>query len=65
MALKIKPKFRINTKILLTLLGLSLLPLILFILIFRLNMTSLESKVRSELITEAKGELARLAKPIK
>jgi len=61
MALKIKPKFRINTKILLTLLGLSLLPLILFILIFRLNMTSLESKVRSELITEAKGELARLA----
>ncbi len=62
MALKIKPKFRLNTKILLTLLGLSLLPLILFIFVFRFEMTSLENKVREDLIIEAKEDLIRLAR---
>ncbi|MDQ1327199.1 MAG: phosphoserine phosphatase RsbU/P, partial [Candidatus Poribacteria bacterium] len=62
MALKTRLKFRINTKILLTLLLLSLLPLVSFVLVFQFRMTSLNEYVERELIDKSKRDLQRLAK---
>ncbi len=60
MALKTRLKLRIRTKMILTLLGLSLLPLILFMLIWYFTMKNLNGKVEGKLIEEAKKDLVRL-----
>jgi sigma-B regulation protein RsbU (phosphoserine phosphatase) len=60
MALKTRLKLRIRTKMILTLSGLSLLPLILFMIIWYFTMKNLDGKVEARLIEEAKKDLARL-----
>ena len=60
MALKTRLKLRIRTKMILTLSGLSLLPLILFMLIWYFTMKDLNGKVEGRLIGEAKKDLVRL-----
>lgn len=60
MALKTRLKLRIRTKMIITLSGLSLLPLILFMLIWYFTMKNLNAKVEERLIEEAKKDLVRL-----
>lgn len=60
MALKARLKLRIRTKMIITLSGLSLLPLILFMLIWYFTMKNLNGRVEERLIEEAKKDLIRL-----